>query len=59
MDLVSVIPSAMSEREKQIYITAPYIWNLEKLYRRTYLQSINRDTDIENGCGHGGEKRVG
>ena len=24
------------------------MWNLEKSYRRTYLQSRNRDTDVEN-----------
>ena len=24
------------------------MWNLEKFYRRTYLQSRNRDTDVEN-----------
>ena len=24
------------------------MWNLEKLYRRTYVQSRNRDTDVEN-----------
>ena len=26
-----------------------YMWNLEKWYRLYYLQSINRDTDIEKG----------
>ena len=25
------------------------MWNLEKWYRRTYLQGRNRDTDEENG----------
>ena len=24
------------------------MWNLEKWYRRSYLQSRNRDTDVEN-----------
>ena len=24
------------------------MWNLEKWYRRTYLQSRNWDTDVEN-----------
>ena len=24
------------------------MWNLEKWYRGTYLQNINRDTDVEN-----------
>ena len=37
-----------SEREKQILYNTAYMWNLEKWYRLTYLQSINRDTDIEN-----------
>ena len=26
------------------------MWNLEKLHRRSYLQSRNRDTDVENKC---------
>ena len=39
-----------SEREKQISYGFTYMWNLEKWYRRTYLQSRNWDTDIENGC---------
>ena len=26
------------------------MWDLEKWYRGTYLQSRNRDTDIENKC---------
>ena len=25
-----------------------YMWNLEKLHRLSYLQSRNRETDIEN-----------
>ena len=38
-----------SEREKQMssYINA-YLWNLEKWYRWTYLQSRDRDTVTEN-----------
>ena len=35
-----------SER-KQIYNIA-YMWNLEKWYRWTYLQSRNTDIDVEN-----------
>ena len=31
-----------------IIIATTYMGNLEKRYRRTYLQSRNRDTDIEN-----------
>ena len=29
------------------------MWNLEKWYRRSYLQNRNRDTDVQNklnGC---------
>ena len=36
-----------SEKEKQISYINTYMWNLEKGYR-SYLQSRNRDTDIEN-----------
>ena len=35
--------------EKQISYNIAYMWNLEKRYRWIYLQSRNRDTDIENG----------
>ena len=34
----------------------PYMWNLEKWYRWSYLQSKNRDTDVENK--HMDTKRV-
>ena len=37
-----------SEREKQISYNNAYTWNLEKRYRRSQLQSRNRDTDVEN-----------
>ena len=37
-----------SEREKQVSCIKAYMWNLEKWYRQTYLQSRNRDRDIEN-----------
>ena len=37
-----------SEREKQISYINAYMWNLEKWYRWSYLQSRNRDTDVEN-----------
>ena len=26
------------------------MWNIEKCYRWSYLQSRNRDTDVENKC---------
>ena len=36
-----------SEREKQILYINQCMWNLEKWYRWSYLQSRNRDTDRE------------
>ena len=36
-----------SEKGKQISYINACMWNLEKWYRWTYLQSRNRDTDIE------------
>ena len=51
MDLDTVIQSEVSQKEKNkiSYINA-YMWNLEKWYRWSYLQSRNRDTDVENKC---------
>ena len=37
-----------SEIEKQILYINEYMWNLEKWYGWTYLQSRNGDTDVEN-----------
>ena len=34
-------------------------WNLEKWYRRTYLQSRNRDIDVENKCMDTKERKKG
>ena len=48
MDLETVIQSEVSQKEKQILYNIAYMWNLEKWHRRTYLQSRNRDTDVEN-----------
>ena len=36
-----------SDRERQISYDIAYIWNLKKWYKRTYLQSRNRVTDVE------------
>ena len=36
-----------SEREKQILYINQCMWNLEKWYRWSYLQSRNRDTVVE------------
>ena len=43
-----------SEKEKQILYNITFMWNLEKWYRRTYLQSKTRDTDIGNKHGYKG-----
>ena len=37
-----------SKSEK--YSINAYMWNLEKWYRWSYLQSRNRDTDVETKC---------
>ena len=50
MVLETVIQSEVSQKEKQILCIDAYIWNLEKWYRSSYLQSRNNDTDIENKC---------
>ena len=39
-----------SERTKHIFYINIYMWNLEKCYRCSYLQSRNKDTDVENKC---------
>ena len=44
------IEQSKSEREKQISYINSYMWNLEKWYRLTYLQSRKRDSEIENKC---------
>ena len=37
-----------SEKEKQISCINTCMWNLEKQYRQSYLQSRNRDTNTED-----------
>ena len=37
-----------SEKERQIWYTNAYIWNLERWYWWIYLQGSNGDVDIEN-----------
>ena len=39
-----------SKTEKQISYINTYMWNLEKWCRWSYLQSRNRDRQIENKC---------
>ena len=61
MDTETVIQSELSQREKQIPYINAYMWNLEKWYRWTGLQSRNWDTDVENKCmdTKGGKQRGG
>ena len=48
MGLETVIEHEVkSEREKQILFINTCMWNLEKWYRWSYLQSRNGDTDRE------------
>ena len=37
-----------SERERQIPYINTYIWNLERLYQRSYVQGSKEDTDVKN-----------
>ena len=39
-----------SEKEKQWSYINTCMWNLEKSYRWSFLQSRSRDTDIKNKC---------
>ena len=34
--------------QRQIPYDFPYMWNLKKLYKQTYVQNRNRLVDIEN-----------
>ena len=59
MDLEAVTQSE-SEREKQILHNITYMWNQEKWYRWTYLQSRNRDNRCRDQTyGHQGGKGGG
>ena len=49
MDLETVTQSEVRKRETNISINR-YVWNLEKWYSWTYLQSISRNTHTENKC---------
>ena len=50
MDLESVIQSEVSQKEKQIPYINACMWNLgKKWYKWTYLQSRNRDADVDKG----------
>ena len=48
-----------TEREKQISCINAYMWNLEKWYRWSYLQSRNRHRYREQTCGYKGGKEMG
>ena len=49
-----------SEKERQILYINAYLWNLERQYQPSYLQSSKGDTDVKNrlldsvGEGEGG-----
>ena len=42
----SIIQSEVSQKEKNKYCILTQIYNLEKGYRRTYLQGRNGDADL-------------
>ena len=46
IDLETVIQNEVSQKETILNVNA-YMWNLEKWYRWSYLQSRNRDTYVE------------
>ena len=46
-DLETVIQSEVSHTQKNKSFNT-HLWNLEKWYGRTYLQSRKRDTDVGN-----------
>ena len=48
LNLEPIIQSEVSQKEKDKYHILTHIWNLEKWYRRIYLQGISGETDIEN-----------
>ena len=48
VDLETVIQSEVSQKEENKYRLILLHVNLEKWYRWTYLQSRNRDTDVED-----------
>ena len=50
MSLEPLIRSEVSQTHKNIILTS--IWNLKRGYWWTYFQGSNRDTDIEQTCGH-------
>ena len=56
MDLKAVTQSGESQKEQISHINT-YMWNLGKWFQWTYLQSRNRNADIENKHMHakGGE----
>ena len=49
MDLELVIQSECQKKTQILYINT-LMWNLEKWYRWSHLQSRNRDTDLETKC---------
>ena len=60
MNLEPIVQSEVSQKEKEILYINTCVWNLERWYWWTYLQSSSGDADIENrlvntvGEGEGG-----
>ena len=51
MDLETVTQSEIRQREKNKYCILTHIYGIrKKWYRESYLQSRNKDTDVENKC---------
>ena len=50
VDLETYTKWSKSEREIQISYISAYMWNPEKWYRWSYLQSRNRETEVQNKC---------
>ena len=48
MNQETVIQSEVSQKEKNKYRILTHMCNFKKWYRQTYLQSRNRDRDVEN-----------
>ena len=48
MDQEIIILSEVNQTEKDKYPDITYMWNLKKCHKWTYLQDINRVTDVES-----------
>ena len=48
MDLETIIHSEVSQEDKNKHYILTHKCGMKKCYRQSYLQSRNRDTDVEN-----------